>query len=64
MSDQVIAQNIVDRAAPELDEFLARFYRQIGLYAVAVELGQPTDDIWADVETTLVDSTQTLSDAA
>lgn len=64
MTSQVVAQNIVDRAAPELDEFLARFYRQIGLYAVAVELGQPTDEIWAEVETTLDDSSSSLTAAA
>jgi hypothetical protein len=64
MSEPTVAQNIVDRAAPELDEFLARFYRQMGLYAVATELGQPTDDIWADMETTLEASASELPKAA
>ncbi len=44
MTDQPIAQNIVDRARPELDDFLARFYHQIGVYAVASALGQSVDE--------------------
>ena len=51
------SENIVDRARPELDEFLARFYRQLGLYAVAKELGLPTDVILAQVQTTVDAST-------
>lgn len=50
-------ENIVDRARPELDEFLARFYRQLGLYAVAKELGLPTEVILAQVQTTVDAST-------
>ena len=44
MTDHQIAQNIVDRAKPELDDFLARFYHQIGVYAVASALGQSVDE--------------------
>ena len=51
------SENIVDRARPELDEFLARFYRQLGLYAVAKELGLPTEVILAQVQTTVDAST-------
>lgn len=51
------SENIVDRARPELDEFLARFYRQLGLYAVARELGLPTEVILAQVQTTVDAST-------
>lgn len=50
-------ENPVDRARPELDEFLSRFYRQLGLYAVAKELGLPTDVILAQVQTTVDAST-------
>lgn len=61
MSQSAVApeasENIVDRARPELDEFLARFYRQLGLYAVARELGLPTEVILAQVQTTVDAST-------
>ena len=55
-----ISENIVDRARPELDEFLSRFYRQLGLYAVARELGLPTEVILAQVQTTVDASTAAI----
>ena len=58
------SENIVDRARPELDEFLARFYRQLGLYAVAKELGLPTDVILAQVQSTVDASTAAVAPAA
>ncbi|MBK9083500.1 MAG: hypothetical protein IPL88_16160 [Rhizobiales bacterium] len=48
MTDHRIAQNVVDRAKPELDDFLARFYHQIGVYAVASALGQSVDEAAAE----------------
>ncbi len=57
MSQSDVSDNIVDRARPELDEFLQRFYRQLGLYAVARELGLPTEVILAQVQTTVDAST-------
>lgn len=57
------SENIVDRALPELDEFLSRFYRQLGLYAVARELGLPTEIILAQVQST-VDASTAATDPA
>lgn len=44
-------------AVAERDEYLARFYRQVGLYAVARELGLPTEAILAQVQSTVDAST-------
>jgi hypothetical protein len=57
-------QNIVDRARPELDQYLARFYRQLGLYAVAKELGLPTEVILAQVQSTVDASTAATRERA
>lgn len=38
------SHNPVDRARGELNEFLARFYHELGVYAVAAALDLPIDD--------------------
>jgi hypothetical protein len=45
------------QAVAERDEYLSRFYRQVGLYAVARELGLPTEAILAQVQSTVDAST-------
>ena len=64
VSSATPSENVVDRARPEIDEFLSRFYRQIGLYAVAKELGLPTEVILAQVQSTVDASTATMTSRA